>query len=158
MIAPSPDWFSGIASLSMKDSKGNWFRTVVIDLPPYDAGSDSGTTYKSPDRDQNGKIFQLTKKTVPKSSGVFLNPGGGTVLPVARLQCRLRNTKSRALRCSRRITQGCSASGQCCPGLKCLSAAKGRRCLPCLRRTEKCSNSGQCCGKSRCSSKTKLCV
>jgi hypothetical protein len=46
MIAPSPDWFVGVSGLSLL-SKGAWQEEVVVDLYPYDAGTDSGTTYTS---------------------------------------------------------------------------------------------------------------
>jgi hypothetical protein len=46
MIAPSPDWFVGVDSLSLS-SEGRWLDAVVIDLLPYDAGTDSGASFKS---------------------------------------------------------------------------------------------------------------
>ena len=48
MIAPSPDWFVGIHGLSLFE-QGRWNETTVVQLPPYDAGTDSGTTFTSPD-------------------------------------------------------------------------------------------------------------
>ena len=49
MVAPSPDWFSGVNSLSLIDGKGLWKSSIVMDVYPYDAGTDSGTTYRSDD-------------------------------------------------------------------------------------------------------------
>lgn len=49
MIAPSPDWFVGVHDLSLQDGEGNWQDSVVVTLYPYDAGSDDGTDYTSPD-------------------------------------------------------------------------------------------------------------
>ncbi len=46
MIAPSPDWFVGVTGLRLHDN-GTWFNNVVVDLAPYDAGTDSGTTFTS---------------------------------------------------------------------------------------------------------------
>jgi hypothetical protein len=51
MIAPSPDWIVGINSVSLLDSEGNWIEEIVIDLYPYDAGTDSGLDYSSPNMD-----------------------------------------------------------------------------------------------------------
>lgn len=51
MIAPSPDWIVGINSISLLDSEGNWIDEIVIDLYPYDAGTDSGPDYSSPNMD-----------------------------------------------------------------------------------------------------------
>jgi hypothetical protein len=46
MIAPSPDWFVGVAGLSLLD-EGGWVEQMVVELLPYDAGTDSGDTYTS---------------------------------------------------------------------------------------------------------------
>lgn len=51
MIAPSPDWIVGINSISLLDSEGNWIDEIVIDLYAYDAGTDSGPDYSSPNMD-----------------------------------------------------------------------------------------------------------
>lgn len=48
MIAPSPDWFVGVNSLSLLD-EGSWVSSLVIQLFAYDAGTDSGLIYTSPD-------------------------------------------------------------------------------------------------------------
>lgn len=50
MIAPSPDWFIGVSALDLIQG-GNWVDELVVDLHPYDAGTDSGTTYDACDRD-----------------------------------------------------------------------------------------------------------
>jgi hypothetical protein len=47
MIAPSPDWFVGVAALSLYGDDG-WIEELVVDLYPYDAGTDSGPSYTSP--------------------------------------------------------------------------------------------------------------
>ena len=49
MIAPSPDWFTGVAGLDLRDGDG-WLPTLTVDLYPYDAGTDSGTGYTSADQ------------------------------------------------------------------------------------------------------------
>ena len=49
MIAPSPDWFVGTHGLALRDAAG-WIARVVVDLPPYDAGTDSGPTFTSPNQ------------------------------------------------------------------------------------------------------------
>ncbi len=48
MIAPSPDWFVGVSGLNLY-AGGNWADTLVVDLFPWDAGTDDGVTYLSPD-------------------------------------------------------------------------------------------------------------
>jgi hypothetical protein len=47
MIAPSPDWFVGANSLNL-NANGEWIEQRVVELFPYDAGTDSGKTYTSP--------------------------------------------------------------------------------------------------------------
>jgi hypothetical protein len=49
MIAPSPDWFVGVHGLNLFRN-GRWAEEVVVPMLPYDAGTDSGATYRSPDQ------------------------------------------------------------------------------------------------------------
>jgi hypothetical protein len=44
MIAPSPDWFTGVASVPLFVD-GKWIDHVQVALWPWDAGTDSGTTW-----------------------------------------------------------------------------------------------------------------
>lgn len=48
MIAPSPDWFVGVAGLALFE-RGQWIDERRIELLPWDAGTDSGRTFTSPD-------------------------------------------------------------------------------------------------------------
>jgi hypothetical protein len=48
MIAPSPDWFVGVSGLSLLED-GRWVDQEAVGLYPYDAGTDSGRSYASPD-------------------------------------------------------------------------------------------------------------
>lgn len=48
MVAPSPDWFVGVSGLALFES-GAWVSERTVALLPYDAGTDSGSTYRSPD-------------------------------------------------------------------------------------------------------------
>ena len=47
MIAPSPDWFVGVHGVPLFQN-GQWVEELVVNLDPYDAGTDSGATYTSP--------------------------------------------------------------------------------------------------------------
>ena len=41
MVAPSPDWFSGVASLDLcNHNTGEWKDSITMDLKAYDAGTD----------------------------------------------------------------------------------------------------------------------
>lgn len=51
MIAPSPDWFVGVAGQSLLMDDGRWTEELQVILYPFDSGTDSGTTYRSPNRD-----------------------------------------------------------------------------------------------------------
>lgn len=51
MIAPSPDWMIAIDGISLIDSGGDWIVEQTIDLYAYDAGTDSGPDYSSPNMD-----------------------------------------------------------------------------------------------------------
>ena len=45
MIGPSPDWFVGISGLSLLDGNGNWRAERVVNLYPYDAGTEEGEEF-----------------------------------------------------------------------------------------------------------------
>ena len=77
MIAPSPDWFTGISSVNMMEN-GQWAATRTFDLIGWDSGGDDGTTYKAPDKDTNPKQ-PTSRATTPH---FVIN---GTVVPVGTL-------------------------------------------------------------------------
>lgn len=49
MVAPSPDWFVGVNGLSLVGPDGEWIAEQTVALHGYDAGTDSGATFTSPD-------------------------------------------------------------------------------------------------------------
>jgi len=74
MVAPSPDWFTGVRNLELyKD--GNWIDRVTVTLFVWDAGTDDGTTYQAPDADT-----QPRKSVRLNASPHFLGDGG--LIPV----------------------------------------------------------------------------
>ena len=77
MIAPSPDWFAGVANVNLMEG-GQWVSSKSVDLLAYDSGGDDGTTYKAPDKDNNPK-----KPTTLAATPHFLINGNRP--PVARL-------------------------------------------------------------------------
>ncbi len=77
MIAPSPDWFAGVADVNLMEN-GAWVATKTVDVQPYDAGGDNGGTYLTGDADANPK--QPTKLN---ESRQFVKDGA--VQPVARI-------------------------------------------------------------------------
>jgi hypothetical protein len=50
MVAPSPDWFVGVSGLNLRGPDG-WLSEVTVEMYPWDAGSDAGTTFQSPNDD-----------------------------------------------------------------------------------------------------------
>ncbi|NKB62519.1 MAG: elongation factor Ts [Gammaproteobacteria bacterium] len=46
MLAPSPDWFTGVHDLELRPS-GEWITSKVLQTYTYDAGTDSGLSYES---------------------------------------------------------------------------------------------------------------
>ncbi|MBT8211673.1 MAG: spondin domain-containing protein [Acidimicrobiia bacterium] len=46
MLAPSPDWFTGVADVPVFEN-GAWLERLEMDVTPWDAGTDSGTDFTS---------------------------------------------------------------------------------------------------------------
>jgi hypothetical protein len=67
MVAPSPDWFTGVAGLALFRD-GAWVDEVRVDLYAFDAGTDSGTTYTSPDQETSPRA-RIARLTYPLTSG-----------------------------------------------------------------------------------------
>ena len=74
MIAPSPDWFVGVADLNLL-ATGEWIDQRVVELLPFDAGTDDGSGYTSPDAPTGSAETIQSIETAP-----FLE--AGTVLPL----------------------------------------------------------------------------
>ncbi|MBT4485025.1 MAG: hypothetical protein HOC71_15275 [Candidatus Latescibacteria bacterium] len=83
MLAPSPDWFVGVAGLDLF-SVDDWNGNIVVDLYLYDAGTDSGETYTAqnyptPDPEKiriiDGYAFTSGGKTVPVGTMTFIRTG-----------------------------------------------------------------------------------
>ena len=50
MIAPSPDWFTGVAGVDLRQN-GRWLPRLTLPLWAWDAGTDSGATFRAANRD-----------------------------------------------------------------------------------------------------------
>lgn len=68
-IVPSPDWFVGVDSINLCDGD-QWKENVSLVLFPYDAGTDSGFTFSSPNFETipQEKITQVGKVSVKAQS------------------------------------------------------------------------------------------
>jgi hypothetical protein len=54
MVAPSPDWFTGVSNVNLIEN-GSWVGRRTLTAPAYDSGGDDGRTYKAADKDANPK-------------------------------------------------------------------------------------------------------
>jgi len=65
MIAPSPDWFVGVAGVNLYEG-GGWVSEVSFPLSPGDSGTDSGTSYTAEDQatEPPGSISSLLSRNV----------------------------------------------------------------------------------------------
>ncbi len=61
MIGPSPDWFVGVAGVSLLDGSDQWRASHVVDLFPYDAGTEDGTEFSlsNPATNPQGVITRI---------------------------------------------------------------------------------------------------
>ena len=69
MIAPSPDWFVGVSGLALLEN-GHWVAEKTVTLWLYDAGTDGGTIYTSPNLDTNPQDPIALHSTLPGYNGV----------------------------------------------------------------------------------------
>lgn len=59
MIAPSPDWFVA-ASVSLIDPiDGKWYDEIIVHATAYDAGTDSGESFTSPNSPSDSTIQRI---------------------------------------------------------------------------------------------------
>jgi hypothetical protein len=79
MIAPSPDWFTGVADVRLLEN-GAWVAEKTLDLEAWDAGTDSGATFTSSDADTmpreavrllDTEHFAIDGKIVPVGTVTF---------------------------------------------------------------------------------------
>jgi hypothetical protein len=74
MVAPSPDWFAGVSALALFENN-DWVASRTVTLWAYDAGTDSGVSYSSPD--------QATSPRAPISRlNGFPFSNNGTIAPL----------------------------------------------------------------------------
>ncbi|GFR10803.1 spondin-1 [Trichonephila clavata] len=87
MLGPSPDWIVGVSALELCLKNCSWVTEKVMNLYPWDAGTDSGHTYltsKSPTVPQE-KIRRITSSTPNNPQSPFYDSTGQPMKPVARL-------------------------------------------------------------------------
>ncbi|XP_076993219.1 spondin-2 [Tamandua tetradactyla] len=93
-IVPSPDWFVGVDSLDLCEG-GHWKERAVLDLHPYDAGTDSGFTFSSPNfaTIPQAPVTQITSSSPSHPANSFYYPRLKSLPPIARVTLvRLRHS------------------------------------------------------------------
>lgn len=83
MLAPSPDWFTGIKNLDMCVD-GYWLPTKTVHSVPYDAGVDGGTFFRTADVPVLLNVNKIAKITCDVAGGPFCNQANTAVEPVAK--------------------------------------------------------------------------
>ncbi|XP_014483315.1 PREDICTED: spondin-1 [Dinoponera quadriceps] len=87
MIDPSPDWIVGVSNLELCLSNCSWIEHKELNLYPYDAGTDSGISYLSPDSPTvpQEAIRRITSTYPNNSESPFYDPTGLDMKPLAKL-------------------------------------------------------------------------
>ncbi|CAH1390074.1 unnamed protein product [Nezara viridula] len=85
-MVPSPDWIVGVSGLELCLSNCTWVETYVRNLYPWDAGTDSGVTYLSPDNktEPKDRIRRITAAFPSDPNSPFYS-SSGELKPLARL-------------------------------------------------------------------------
>ena len=100
MLAPSPDWFTGIMKVSLCNaSSGMWMDSWTIDdIQPWDAGTDNGTTFKAADNPTMppGYISMITTTAPPTD---FMNLSASAIPTLGKMMF-VRQNKPTMNQCS----------------------------------------------------------
>ncbi|XP_068596656.1 spondin-2a [Brachionichthys hirsutus] len=86
-IIPSPDWFVGVDSLNLCQDN-QWKQEVTIDLRPFDAGTDSGFTFSSPNFPTSppDNITKITSQMPNHPANSFFYPRVEELPPIASIK------------------------------------------------------------------------
>lgn len=87
MLGPSPDWVIGVSKLNLCQRDCSWKKSEIIDLYPWDAGTDNGISYMSPNSETKPreKMKKITTFYPEDPRSPFYDPSGKPMLPLARL-------------------------------------------------------------------------
>ena len=86
-INPSPDWIVGVSLQNLCMPNGSWVDSRVIDLYPWDAGTNSGVTYQDPGSETHPResIHRITSCNPADDNSPFYDETCAPIKPVARL-------------------------------------------------------------------------
>lgn len=87
MFGPSPDWVVGVSGLDLCQKDCSWVESKIIDLLPYDSGTDNGISYMSPNSETvpREKMYRITTMYPEDPRAPFYNPNAKEIPPMARL-------------------------------------------------------------------------
>ncbi|XP_038213109.1 spondin-1 isoform X2 [Zerene cesonia] len=87
MFGPSPDWVVGVNGLELCNKDCSWAESKVVDLFPYDAGTDNGISYMSPNSETfpRERMYRITTMYPEDPRAPFYNPDKKEMEPMARL-------------------------------------------------------------------------
>lgn len=85
-LGPSPDWVLGVNGLNLCLKNCSWQENLIVDLYPWDAGTDSGITYMSQNAETNPreKMYKITTMYPEDPRQPFYDMTGKEMLPLAR--------------------------------------------------------------------------
>jgi hypothetical protein len=87
MLGPSPDWIVGVSSLELCLRNCSWASEKVVDLYLWDAGTDSGISYLSPNTPTipRERIRRITPNYPESPESPFYDPNNNWMKPFAKL-------------------------------------------------------------------------
>nr|AAL28538.1 HL01082p [Drosophila melanogaster] len=97
MFGPSPDWVVGISGLDLCTEDCSWKESMDFDLFPWDAGTDSGISYMSPNSETQPpeRMYRITTMYPEDPRAPFYNPKSREMTPLAKLYLRREKIVSR---------------------------------------------------------------
>ncbi|KAM7345975.1 extracellular matrix protein f-spondin isoform 1-T3 [Cochliomyia hominivorax] len=97
MFGPSPDWVVGISGEDLCTADCSWKESLDFDLYPWDAGTDSGITYMSPNLETQPRerMYRITTMYPEDPRSPFYNPKSRDMTPLAKLYIRREKIISR---------------------------------------------------------------
>ncbi|XP_012263260.2 spondin-1 [Athalia rosae] len=86
MLGPSPDWVVGVSKLNLCQKDCTWVKSQIVDLYPWDSGTDNGISYMSPNSETNPRerMRPITTSYPEDPRSPFYDPTGKPMLPLAR--------------------------------------------------------------------------
>lgn len=87
MLGPSPDWIVGVSALELCLKNCSWVAEKVMNLYLWDAGTDSGISYLSPNAPTipQERIRRITSNSPNLAESPFYDQSGIRMKPIARL-------------------------------------------------------------------------